>query len=73
LLGVRKPVVVAHGRSSGSAIANAIFLAQSLVGERVFSRMEDELAQDGVLVDLKHDNAFFMLEHLKTKWGLKQG
>jgi glycerol-3-phosphate acyltransferase PlsX len=73
LLGVRKPVVVAHGRSSGPAICNAILLTQRLVRERVFPRMEDELMQDGVLAELKHDNAFFMLEHLKSKWRLKHG
>jgi glycerol-3-phosphate acyltransferase PlsX len=73
LLGVRKPVVVAHGRSTGSAIANAILLTGKLVRDRVFSRMEDELGEDGILADIRHDNAFYMLGHLKSKWGLKHG
>ncbi len=71
LLGVRKLVVVAHGRSTGSAIANAILLTGKLLDERVFSRMEEELAEDGILAEIRHDNAFYMLEHLKSKWGLK--
>lgn len=73
LLGVRKPVVIAHGRSSGPAICSAILLAHTLVGARVFPRMEDELLRDGILAELKHDNAFFMLEHLRSKWRLKHG
>ncbi|MCU0589066.1 MAG: phosphate acyltransferase PlsX [Syntrophobacteraceae bacterium] len=73
LLGVRRTVVVAHGRSTGSAIANAILLAANLVRSQVFSRMEEELERDGILSDLRHDNAFYMLEHLKSKWGLGQG
>ena len=73
LLGVRRAVVVAHGRSTGPAVANAILLTEKLVRDRVFERMEEELERDGILSDLRHDNAFYMLEHLKSKWGLRHG
>lgn len=73
LLGVRRTVVVAHGRSTGSAIANAILVAGNLVRDRVFARMDEELEQDGILSELRHDNAFYMLEHLRSKWGLRHG
>ena len=69
LLGVRKTVVVAHGRSQAKAIANAILLASQLAGDKVYERLAAELEQDGVLVDLRHDNTTLMLEQLRSKWG----
>jgi len=72
LLGVRKPVVVAHGRSHGEAMGNAILLAARLVKERVFERLAARLGKDGVLVDLKYQNTALMLEQLRNKWGFPQ-
>jgi phosphate acyltransferase len=72
LLGVQKPVVVAHGRSHGEAMANAILLACKLVHERVFERLAAGLEEEGVLVDLKHQNTTLMLEQLRSKWGFSQ-
>ncbi len=72
LLGARKTVVVAHGRSRPPAIANAIQLASHFVGKRVYEQMSEELEKDGILTDLKHQNALLMLETLRNKWGFTQ-
>jgi phosphate acyltransferase len=72
LLGVRKTVVVAHGRSGAKAITNAILLASQLARDRVFERLSDGLEKDGILVDLKHDSTALMLEKLRSKWGFTQ-
>jgi phosphate acyltransferase len=72
LLGVRKTVVVAHGRSRAKAIASAILLASQLAGDRVCERISTELEKDGVLINLKHDNTALMLEQLRSKWGFTQ-
>lgn len=69
LLGVTKPVIVAHGRSQGTAIANAIHLAFRLGQENIPQRMADELEKNSVLADLKHTSALLMLENLKKQWG----
>jgi len=69
LLGIQKPVVVAHGRSRGPAVAGAVALASRLVQDGIFPRIAEELERDGVLAELKHHNAVLMLESLKTKWG----
>lgn len=69
LLGIQKPVIVAHGRSRGPAVANAIALASRLTHQKVFPRIAEELEKDGVLADLKHLNAMLMLDNLKAKWG----
>jgi phosphate acyltransferase len=72
LLGVRRPVVVAHGRSHGEAMGSAILLASKLAGEKVYERLSADLENDGVLVDLKHQNTALMLELLRNKWGFSQ-
>jgi phosphate acyltransferase len=72
LLGVTKPVVVAHGRSRAKAIANAILLASQLVRDRVFERMASALEKDSILLDLRHDYTALMLEKLKSRWGFTQ-
>jgi len=72
LLGVRKPVVVAHGRSQGPAVASAILLACGLAEDRVFQRMGDELEKDALLTELRHHNARLMLDNLKSRWGFAQ-
>lgn len=69
LLGIRKTVIVAHGRSQGPALANAIQLAHKMAEDRVYERMREELESDPILAELKHDNALLMLEKFKHKWG----
>jgi glycerol-3-phosphate acyltransferase PlsX len=49
LLGVRKPVVIAHGRSSAEGIANALHLAQRAVDEKMIERTAALLESAGVL------------------------
>src|SRR4051812_1727571 len=49
LLGVRKPVVIAHGNSTAEGIANAVRLAQRAVDERMVERTEALLRTAGVL------------------------
>jgi phosphate acyltransferase len=49
LLGVRKPVVIAHGKSSAEGIANAVRLAQRAVDEQMVEKTATLLASAGVL------------------------
>jgi glycerol-3-phosphate acyltransferase PlsX len=49
LLGVRKPVVIAHGKSSPEGIANAVRLAQRAVDERMVEKTATLLESAGVL------------------------
>jgi glycerol-3-phosphate acyltransferase PlsX len=49
LLGVRKPVVIAHGNSTAEGIANAVRLAQRAVDEKMVERTEALLRAAGVL------------------------
>ena len=49
LLGVRKPVVIAHGKSSAEGIANAVRLAQRAVDERMVEKTATRLESAGVL------------------------
>jgi glycerol-3-phosphate acyltransferase PlsX len=49
LLGVRKPVVIAHGKSTADGIANAVRLAQRAVDERMVERTATRLESAGVL------------------------
>ena len=72
LLGVRRPVVVAHGCSREEAMGNAILLASRLVRQRVFERLAARLDKEGILDDLKHLNTALMLEQLRNKWGFSQ-
>jgi glycerol-3-phosphate acyltransferase PlsX len=72
LLGVRRVVVVAHGRSGAKAIASAIVLASELAGGKVYERISGELEADGILADLKHRNTALMIEQLRSKWGFTQ-
>ena len=69
LLGVQKPVIAAHGRSHGEAMSSAILLASRLVGEKVYDRFAAGLEEDGILIDLKHQNTTLMLDLLRVKWG----
>jgi phosphate acyltransferase len=49
LLGVRRPVVIAHGKSSAEGIANAIRLAQRAVDEQMVEKTTTRLEAAGVL------------------------
>src|SRR3954468_2192081 len=49
LLGVRKPVVIAHGKSSAEGIANAVRLAQHAVDEEMVQKTAARLESAGVL------------------------
>ena len=49
LLGVRKPVVIAHGKSSAEGIANAIRMAQRAVDEQMVEKTATRLESAGVL------------------------
>lgn len=67
LLGVRRPVVVAHGRSRSKAIASAILTACDLAGEKVYERMSDEMEKEGSLTELRHLNTMLILENLRNQ------
>jgi phosphate acyltransferase len=49
LLGVRRPVVIAHGKSSAEGIANAVRLAQRAVDEQMVEKTAASLESAGVL------------------------
>jgi glycerol-3-phosphate acyltransferase PlsX len=49
LLGVRKPVVIAHGKSSPEGIANAVRMAQRAVDEQMVEKTATRLESAGVL------------------------
>ena len=70
LLGAKKPVVVAHGRSESRAISNAIQLASRIVEQETFRKMSEfEFEKDSSLADFKYFNAMLILENFKKKWG----
>jgi glycerol-3-phosphate acyltransferase PlsX len=49
LLGVRRPVVIAHGKSSAEGIANAVRMAQRAVDEQMVEKTATRLESAGVL------------------------
>jgi glycerol-3-phosphate acyltransferase PlsX len=49
LLGVRRPVVIAHGKSSAEGIANALRLAQRAIDEGMIEKTASALESAGVL------------------------
>ena len=49
LLGVRRPVVIAHGKSTAEGIANAVRLAQRAVDEQMIEKTASALQSAGVL------------------------
>jgi len=49
LLGARRPVIVAHGKSTPEGIANAVRMARRAVDEEVVERTEKALGDAGVL------------------------
>ncbi len=68
LLGVKKPVVVAHGRSGPSAIQSAIRLAFEITRDGTFEKMSDFLEQGGSPVDFKHFSGLLFIENFKNRW-----
>lgn len=68
LLGIKRPVVVAHGRSESTAISNAIRATCKLAGDGICDKMTAELEQDGALAYFKFVNALLILDDLKKKW-----
>lgn len=69
LLGVKKTVVVAHGRSDSTAIGSAIQLTCRVAAEGICRKMTEALEQESTLVDLKYFNALLILEDFRKKWG----
>jgi len=70
LLGAKKPVVVAHGRSENRAIGSAIQLAYRIVQEATYRKMtEFKFEHDGSLADFKYFSALLILDNFKKKWG----
>ncbi|MCE5334998.1 MAG: phosphate acyltransferase PlsX [Desulfobacteraceae bacterium] len=69
LVGVKKTVIVAHGRSGATAISNAILLAERTVSDEVFRKMGEELEHDSSLADFRYFYASHILENLRKKWG----
>ena len=49
LLGVRKPVVIAHGKSTAEGIANALHLARRAIDEQMIEKTASALESAGVL------------------------
>jgi phosphate acyltransferase len=72
LLGIKKPVVVAHGKSERTAISSAILATCKMAAEQICAKMTDELEQDGALADFKYFNALLIFENLKKKWGFTE-
>lgn len=54
LLGVKKPVIVAHGSSNREAIKNACFLAKQTVTQNIIPKIERELNK--LLMEVKKPN-----------------
>ena len=69
LLGVAKPVIIAHGRSRGEAFSNAVMVAAGMAEQQVCRRMAEKLGEDSALADFKYYNTALILEKLKKKWG----
>jgi len=70
LLGVRRPVVMMHGRSRARAVANAIALAQELVAKRVYPNIAAREEENNLLYESKRLYTGWMLGRLKDRWGL---
>ena len=69
LVGVAKPVVMAHGRSRAEAFSNAVAMAVSMAERQVCRLMAERLGEDSALADFKYYNTALILEKLKKKWG----
>ncbi|NLI81058.1 MAG: phosphate acyltransferase PlsX [Deltaproteobacteria bacterium] len=69
LLGARKVVVIAHGRSEAGAVANAIHLAGRLFAANICGRIEQLLERDRLIADLKHHYTLLMVDQFRSRWG----
>ncbi len=72
LLGIQKPVVVAHGRSESTAISSAILATHRMAAGNICVKMTEELERDSALADFKYFNALLLFENLKKKWGFAE-
>ncbi|HAA05663.1 MAG TPA: phosphate acyltransferase PlsX [Syntrophobacteraceae bacterium] len=69
LLGARKTVVVAHGCSRESAIANAVHVAVTALETGSIERVVNYLDTTPILSELKLYSARWVLDHWKNRWG----
>ncbi|NLI32716.1 MAG: phosphate acyltransferase PlsX [Deltaproteobacteria bacterium] len=68
LLGIRRTVVIAHGRSEAGAVANAIHLAARLLKANIYERVAQVLERDRLLAELKHQYTLLMLDQFRNRW-----
>ncbi len=68
LLGVRKPVLIAHGRSQAHEIANAILEAEKLVEQGIYPCMEKDEELLEHLTAVRGHYTRWMLAGLKGPW-----
>jgi len=59
LLGVDKPVIIAHGKSNERAIMNAIRVAHECVTQDIIGKLIEEIEKDETLHGLKKKHPFF--------------
>ncbi len=73
LLGVDGTVVIAHGRSSGKAIYNAIKFADDLVGRRIIGRMKERFEEESIPQKLEKilPGAVFRKLRMRIKTGVE--
>jgi glycerol-3-phosphate acyltransferase PlsX len=69
LLGLCKPVVVAHGRSDETALVNAIRLAQEFVERRVHEHMAESLESSSMVAEWRRSCRLLTLNQLTSRWG----
>ena len=68
LLGVDKPVIIAHGKSDARAIMNAVRVANEYVQKDVIGKLMGELEHDGTQHGLKKKHPFLdKIFHRETK------
>lgn len=68
LLGVRKTVLVAHGRSMAREIANAVLEAEKFAREGLFERMGQDAELVEQLAAVRGRYTHWMLTGLKNRW-----
>lgn len=68
LLGVRKTVLIAHGRSTAREIANAVLDAEKFAREGLFERMGQDAELLEHLAALRGHYTHWMLTGLKSRW-----
>ncbi len=70
LLGLRKPVIVAHGRAEAEAVCNAVHQACEVVRQRMYQRLERYERQRGYLAEIKAHYSAWRLGRWKGRRGL---